>query len=105
MNNMINELPAIRNNNEMVFTRLGEYEDIDMTLNRKTNQMTFHRLVWNHETDDWDSQEVYLRDIGHQLAKYGFLTIAPQPLNIKQLQAFFSHKMLALPAPDLSHMV
>lgn len=90
---MINEIPAIRSESEMTFTRLGAEEEIDMTLNRKRGQMTFSKVVWNDDKDDWESNEVYLEEIENELTDYGFLTIGPEPMSIGQLKTHFSFKM------------
>ena len=87
---MQNKIPAIRNNTEMRFVCLGDCEEIDMTLNRKTNRMTFERAFWNEKEEDWDSKEVYLEDIQAELEGYGFLTIGPKPMTIRQLMSHFS---------------
>lgn len=92
---MINETPAIRSNDEMTFVRLGEREEIDLHLCRKTNQMTFQKVTWGDEFNDWESKEVYLSEVQHELEDYGFCTISESPMTIKQLAATFSHKMFA----------
>ena len=90
---MKNEIPTIRSNDSMTFVRLGRDEEIDMTLDRKTNHMSFRRAIWNEEIEDWDDTEVYLEDVQDELEKYAFCTIAPKPLTIRQLAATFSFKM------------
>ena len=92
---MKNEIPAIRNNTEMRFVRLGSEEEIDMTLNRETSTMTFEKVFWNEESDEWDSKEVYLEEIKGELEGYGFQTIGPKPMTIQQLMTHFSFKMFA----------
>jgi len=94
--NKTNEIPALRNNNEMTFTRLGPDEDIDMTLERKTQRMTFQRLEYNEETGDWDGKEVYASEVEEELENYTFSTITEKPLSFRQLKAIFSHKMFAI---------
>ena len=90
---MKNEIPAIRSNTSMTFTRLGSEEEIDLHLDRKTNRMTFSRIQWNDEKGDWVEKEVYLADVQDELKGYGFCTISEKPMTIKQLAAAFSHKM------------
>jgi hypothetical protein len=92
---MKNEIPAIRSNTEMTFTRLGGEEEIDLHLCRKTNRMTFQKVTWNEEAEEWEAKEVYLSEVQHELEDYGFCTISESPMTIRQLAAAFSHKMFA----------
>lgn len=94
--NMKNELPAMRSNDMMVFVHLGENEDIDMTLDRNSNLMTFERVTFNDESGDWEGDEVYLEEVQEELEGYAFLTIAEKPLNLRELSAMFSHRMVAV---------
>lgn len=91
---MKNEIPAMIDTTSMTFTRLGEYEDIDMTLT-SDGRMTFERVYYNEEAGDWDGNEVYASDIEDQMSEYAFLHISSKPLTFGQLMSSFSHKMFA----------
>ena len=90
---MTNELPAIASNKEIIFTRLGLNEDIDMTIDLESRRMTFERVFWNEEKEEWEGKQAYLEEIEDELKDYGFLKITRNPLSIQKLKTFFSFKM------------
>lgn len=95
LHTMRNELPATLDGSELKFIRLGEMEDIDMTVDLKTRTMTFECVFYDEETEDWDGREVYASEIENQMEEYAFCAIQSNPLSFRELKAIFSHKMFA----------
>ena len=92
---MRNEIPATFDGTNIIFTQLGQNEDLDMTINLETKEMTFERVFFDEECEEWDGVEVYCENIEDEMSKHCFLSIAEEALTIRQLKAMFSHKMSA----------
>lgn len=92
---MINEIPATISGLKLLFIRLGEMEDIDMTIDLKTKTMTFERIQFDENNDEWVSDEICACEIEDEMNVYNFLSITDKPLTFRDLQSLFSHKMPA----------
>jgi len=92
---MKNEIPATLDGSELTFIRLGKMEDIDMKICLETNLMTFERVFYNEDEEEWDGKEIYASEIESEMSEYAFCAITSKPLTFRQLMATFSHKMFA----------
>lgn len=88
-------IPAIIHGNEIKFIRLGEMEDIDITLDFKSNTMTFERVFYDENAEDWDGKEVYASEIENEMKNYLFCAGLSTAKTFRELQSLFSHKMFA----------
>ena len=88
---MQNELPAIKNDTLIHYTRLGEYEEIDLSIDLKEWSMSVFYITWDDE--DASGVEIHLSDVIDELQDYKFLGIMSRGLSIRELQSMFSFKM------------
>lgn len=70
------EIPAIHSRDEIVFSRLGENEDIDIVIDREPRfKVMAERIFWNEEKEEWDGREIPLfsPELGEELKDYLFV--------------------------------
>jgi len=92
---MKNEIPSIIEATKLTFIRLGEMEEINMTVDIKNRTMTFQRLTFNEDDQDWEADEVYASEIEDELAEYIFILGNDNSQRIREMKSMFSHKMFA----------